>query len=262
MSYIHDKIDLGVRASARGTKQLDGRWVTYETVWFVSYRSVMALTAGHFSESYPTQELSRFLDSVTRTDGPPNATSNEFNFVMLSLPFEVAIDIPRDWWVLNDAINQLIRTSREATLDLRGIATSDDDETVLIAANSWPPETYAALRVTRVQPPLAVPEEILGLTRTELAQLRGEFETEMRQLLSLQGLTFLEATGIEIAEIGGWPAIVFSYRRSEPKGPVFVQLIQVVRRQDFLRINLSYREGERALWMPVITRIKNSIQAG
>ena len=84
----------------------------------------------------------------------------------------------------------------------------------------------------------------------------------MRHLLPLQGLTFLEAMGIEVQEIGPWPAIVFSYRRSGPKGPVSVELIQVVRRRDYLRINLSYREDERALWMPVIMRIKNSIRAG
>jgi hypothetical protein len=260
VSYFYDSIELGVRARARGTKQLDGQWVTYETVWFVSPRSVMGLTAGHFSESYPTQEISGFLDSVTRTDRSTKTTSNESGFVMLRLPFEVAIDIPRDWWVLNDAINQLIRTSRDAALDLRGIGTFDDDETVLIAANSQPP-TYAALRVTRVQPPLSVPEEVVGLTNNELAELKEEFETEMRQLLPLQGLAFLEATGIDIEEIGGWPAIVFSYRRSGPRGPVFVELIQVVRRLDSLQINLSYREHERVLWMPVVTRITQSIRA-
>jgi hypothetical protein len=81
-------------------------------------------------------------------------------------------------------------------------------------------------------------------------------------MLPLGGLKFLETTGIEVKEIGDWPAIVFSYRRSGPKGPVFVELIQIVRRQDFLRINLSYREDERALWMPVIIRIRNSIRAG
>jgi hypothetical protein len=74
ITYRHDIIDLGVRASARGTKQLDGRWVTYETVWFVSPQSVMSLTVGHISQSYPTQEISRFLDSVSRS---AKTTSNE-----------------------------------------------------------------------------------------------------------------------------------------------------------------------------------------
>ena len=113
VSIFYDNIDLGVRARARGTKQLDDRWVTYETVWFVSPRSVMGLTAGHFSESYPTLEISGFLDSVTRTDRSAKTTSNESSFAMLRLPFEVAIDIPRDWWVLNDVINQLLIPQRD-----------------------------------------------------------------------------------------------------------------------------------------------------
>jgi hypothetical protein len=77
VSYFHDIIDLGVRVRARGTKQLDGRWITYETVWFVSPRSLMSLTVGHLSESYPTEEITRFLDSVTRTDRSTKATSTE-----------------------------------------------------------------------------------------------------------------------------------------------------------------------------------------
>ena len=66
ISYIYDNTDLGIRASARGTKQIEDRWVTYETVWLVSPSSVMSLTTGYFSESYPTREISSFLDSVAR----------------------------------------------------------------------------------------------------------------------------------------------------------------------------------------------------
>jgi hypothetical protein len=202
-----------------------------------------------------------FLGSIANIGQSTSNASNDSSFVTLKLPTEIAIDVPRDWWVLNHEINRLIRTSRDAVLDLRGIATSEDEETVLIAANSWPPVTYAALRVTRVQPSLAAPEEIRDLSWSDVRGLGEAFETEMRQSLPFQGLAFLETTGMEVEEIGGWPATIFSYRRSGPEGPVSVQLIQVVRREDLLRINLSFRDNERTLWMPVITRIKESIWA-
>ncbi len=218
-------------------------------------------SAGHPSASHPTQKISSFSNSPARTNISVEATPHSSSFVTLTLPFDVAIDVPRDWWILDDTINKLIQTSRDAVLDLRGIPTSEDNETVLIAANSWPPMTYAALRVTRIQPPYAAPEEIRALTKTELAQLGGAFEAELRQSLPLQGSSFLETLGIEVINVGGWPAIVFSYRRSAPSGPVVDELIQVIRRKDFLRIGLSYRESERPLWMPVVTRIQNSIKA-
>lgn len=147
-----------------------------------------------------------------------------------------------------------------AGLDLRGVSLDEEDETVLIAANSMPRVTYAALRVTRVRPPIGDPNEIRQLSRQDQIQFSQMIEAELRQSLPMQGLTYLESTAVQIEEIGGWPAIVFSYRRSGLKGPVSVQIIQIARRTDSLRINLSFRESEQVLWMPVIARIKQSIQ--
>jgi hypothetical protein len=35
VTYTHKSTDLGIRASARGTKQLSDRWFTFETVRYV-----------------------------------------------------------------------------------------------------------------------------------------------------------------------------------------------------------------------------------
>lgn len=66
VSYFHEEVPLGIRAGARGTKRISGRWTTYETWWYVSRRSVLSLTVGHDSELYPSREISEFLDSVIR----------------------------------------------------------------------------------------------------------------------------------------------------------------------------------------------------
>ena len=66
VSYFHEEVPLGIRAGARGTKRISGRWTTYETWWYVSRRSVLSLTVGHVSELYPSREISEFLDSVIR----------------------------------------------------------------------------------------------------------------------------------------------------------------------------------------------------
>lgn len=259
--YSHEKTALGIRAAARGTKQINGRWVTYEAIWYVSPRSVMAVTIGHLSNHYPTAAITSFLSSVSLKSHvniiPPEISS----FITTRLPFGVSIDVPRDWWVLNETMNNLIRTSRDAILDFRGIAVGSDEEIVLIAANSWPPTTYAALRVTRVRPPLGNPDDIRHLSQEDLLEMRAANEAEMKQTLPLQGLQYLKTLSIKIEDIDGWPAVVFSYLRSGPNGPVIVYLIQIGRISDYLRINLSYRQSEKAMWMPVIERIKRSIRA-
>lgn len=209
---------------------------------------------GSYTTTFSLKGSARAINQLS-----PQSTQSAF--VTLRFPFEVSMDVPRDWWVLNDTMNRLIRTSRDAVLDLRGIPTQGDEEIVLIAANSWPPSTYAALRVTRVRPPLGDPNEFRQLSKADLQQLKNYNEAELKQILALQGLNYLKTIDVGIEEIGGWPAFVFSYARSGPKGPVVVYLIQITRKSDFLRINLSYRQAEATLWRPVIALIKKSIQA-
>lgn len=261
VAYTYEITTLGIRAEARGTKQIAGDWVTYKTIFLVSPRSAMSLTVGHVSEHFPTAAIISFVDSVSLATHSVGRQSQESSFLTLQLPYDVSIDVPRAWWVLSESMNRMIRTSRDAILDLRGIAVDAGDEAVLIAANSWPPSTYASVRVARAQSPLDVSDELSKLSEQDLDQLKKSMESELKQSLPMQGLAYLETTGIQVEHVGGWPALNFSYRRSGPNGPVFVQLIEVTRKADLLKINLSYRESERVVWMPIIARIKQSVQA-
>ena len=60
--------------------------------------------------------------------------------------------------------------------------------------------------------------------------------------------------------IGGCRIVITTeYRRSGPKGPVIVSVIEIFTPSQELRINLSYRESEQAIWKPVIGKIRQSI---
>ena len=261
VSFSHRMTKFGIRVEARGYKKIHDRWVTYVINSYVSSGSAMFLTAGNYSERYPTAVITSFLNSIFNHTPLKTISSSQQSFVTVRLPFEVSVDIPRDWWILDETMNNLIHTSRDAILDLRGIST-DEEESVLIAANSWPPVTYAALRVTRVRLSIRNPEDVYQLSEHDLLELTDAVEEETRNMLEIQGIKFLETTGLYIDKIDGWPALVFSYRRSGLKGPVMVHLIQLFRISDLLRINLSYREDESALWKPVIGRIRQSVRAG
>jgi hypothetical protein len=261
VAYTYKISTIGIRAEARGTKQIAGNWVTYNTIFLVSPRSVMSLTVGNISERFPTAEIISFVDSVSLATHPPGRQSQDSSFLTIKLPYDVSIDVPREWWVLSESMNRMIQTSRDAILDLRGIAVDAGDEAVLIAANSWPPSTYASVRVVRSQSPLNVSDELGKLSEQDLDQLKKSIESELKQSLPLQGLTYLETMGLEMENVSGWPSLNFSYRRSGPNGPVYVQLIEVPRKADLLKINLSYRESGQVVWMPVIARIKQSFQA-
>lgn len=144
-------------------------------------------------------------------------------------------------------------------MDLSGIGLPPGSETNLIAASSMPRSTYAAVRVDSTIPPSLTPSQFAMITAADISELQTDINQNVEKLLPLQGHTLIHFIGVRIDKISGHPAIVTEYRRSGPKGPVFVQVNQVFTARQEIRINLSYREAEVALWKPVVAKIRNSI---
>ncbi len=208
------------------------------------------------------EQLSRTLDDAMEPAShfpvptPPIHTA-ESHFTNIKLPHGIQLELPKTWWLIGKDFNALIETSAQAALDLSGITTPERTET-LIAANSMPRTTYAAVRVTYVTPPIAAPEEFRGATAANAREIDPEMEAESRQMLSQQGLQLLKYLGTTIDKLDGNPAMVINYRRSGPNGPVLVWTYQVLLPTATVRINLSYRESEAVLWKPVIEKIRRS----
>lgn len=181
------------------------------------------------------------------------------NFAPVTLPRGIELQIPKGWWLLSADHNRVIQTSVEAAMDLSGIGLPDGQETNLIAANSMPRSTYAAVRVDSTIPPSVAPSGFASITAADIRELQTEMRQNLQKLLPLQGNQLVEFFGSRIEKISGYPAIVTEYRRTGPKGPVFVQINQVFTSNQEIRINLSYRESEVALWKPVVGKIRQSI---
>ena len=181
------------------------------------------------------------------------------NFVPVKLPRGIEVQIPKGWWLLSADHNRVIQTSVEGTMDLSGLGLPDGHEANLIAANSMPRSTYAAVRVDSTTPPSFAPTEFASITTADVRELQTEMRQNLQKLLPLQGNQLIEFFGSRIEKISGYPAIVTEYRRTGPKGPVFVQINQIFTSNQEIRINLSYRESEVALWKPVVGKIRQSI---
>lgn len=181
------------------------------------------------------------------------------NFAPVTLQRGIELQIPKGWWLLSADHNRVIQTSVEAAMDLSGIGLPDGQETNLIAANSMPRSTYASVRVDSTIPPSVAPSEFASITAADIRELQTEMRQNLQKLLPLQGNQLIEFFGSRVEKISGHPAIVTEYRRTGPKGPVFVQINQVFTSSQEIRINLSYRESEMALWKPVVGKIRQSI---
>jgi hypothetical protein len=185
--------------------------------------------------------------------------ASESNFAVVNLPRGISLEVPKGWWLIGEDLNRVIETSVEAALDLSGIGVKNKDDVVLIAANSRPTLTYAAVRVTSTIPPTFTPEEVRDVSTKELKELETETIKQMEKLLPMQGNKLIEFIGYRKDSIGGYPALVAEYRRTGPKGSVFVQINQVATPTQTVTINLSYRESEAALWSAVIAKMRISI---
>jgi hypothetical protein len=186
------------------------------------------------------------------------ADSNS-NFAPVKLPRGIELQIPKGWWFLGADHNRAIQASVEAAMDLSGISLPDGQETNLIAANSMPRSTYAAVRVDSTIPPSVAPSEFASIAAADIRELQTDMLQNLQKLLPLQGNQLIEFFGTRIEKISDHPTIVTEYRRTGPKGPVFVQINQIFTSSQEVRIILSYRESEVALWKPVVGKIRQSI---
>jgi hypothetical protein len=187
-------------------------------------------------------------------------TERPSNFVPLKLPRGVEVEIPKGWWLLGNDLLRLVATSVEAAMDLSDLALPSGEKKInLVAANSMPPSTYAAIRIDSITSPSMTRAEYDAITAAELAELQQKMKETLLKLLPMQGNTLLGDLVIRLEQFSGHPAVTFEYRRTGPQGPVWVQLNQVFTGYQEVTINLSYREAEAALWRPVVAKIRNSI---
>lgn len=181
------------------------------------------------------------------------------NFTTVKLPRGIELQIPKGWWLIGAEYNQAIQTSTEAVLELSGIGFAEGIETNLISANSMPRSTYAAVRVDSSIPPSVEPSEFASITAADIRELQTEIHQGLLKALPLQGNQLIDFLGSRVEKISGHPAIVTEYRRTSLKGSVFVQISQIFTASQEIRILLAYRESEAGLWLPVLSKIRQSI---
>jgi len=190
---------------------------------------------------------------------PSTVTEQPSNFSSFKLPRGVEVQIPKGWWILGSEHLRIIATTVEAAMDLSSVGLPEGQKVTLIAANSMPRSTYAAIRINSTTPPSMTRTDVMSVTTAEIAAARAELRQNLAKLLQIQGNQLLEVLGVRVETIGGYPAMVTEYRRTGPEGAVWAQINQVFTEQQEIGINLSYRESEAMLWKPVVAKMRQSI---
>jgi hypothetical protein len=189
--------------------------------------------------------------------------SSATNFVKLNLPTGIALDLPRNWWLIQGELNKTVEISAQAAVELTGVDLSNRKDVNLIAANCQPKSMYAAVRLNVRRPPLFSPEQILKSTPADLAEMGAEMKKSLIEILPKQGFDLKDYISTTREEIAGFPAITCHYRRTddaEGRQTALVWVIQIFAPGRTYRLILGYRESEAGIWKPVLERVKTSIE--
>ena len=185
---------------------------------------------------------------------------NNTGFVLLKLKRGVSLEIPRNWWHLDEEINNTIKTSSRAALDVTGIGQPEGKAINLLAANSTPKTTYASIRINSSIPPSALPSEVKSATKEDLKELHSIVLDNANKTAAVQGFNLVKFRGVRLDNISGYPAIVTEYIRTGIRGNVFVQVNQIFTTKQEIQMTIAYRTSEFALWNPVVLKMKKSLR--
>lgn len=218
------------------------------------WRESMDAMRSNDGKNLDAERMAAFLNQ------PPSTVAEEpSNFSSFKLPRGVEVHIPKGWWILGSEHLRIIATTVEAAMDLSSVGLPEGQKFTLIAANSMPKTTFAAIRINSTMPPSMTRADVMSITQAEISSSKAELRQNLTKLLQIQGNQLLEVLGVRIETLAGYPVMVTEYRRTGPEGSVWVQINQVFTEQQEIGINLSYRESEAMLWKPVVAKIRQSI---
>jgi len=189
-------------------------------------------------------------------------TAAESLFIKVKLPHSFTIDLPSNWWAIGKDLDQVLATTVQACLDLSGFEVGKGEDVNLIAANAMPRSMYASVRIDVSYPATIAPSELTHLSAAEVSELGRETLPMLKKGAQMQGNPLIQFYGMTKSTIGKHPMLSTRYKRGGPKGPVIVEALQILLTNKTFNVNLAYRESERAIWKPVIERIKASILIG
>lgn len=180
-------------------------------------------------------------------------------FVRVPLRRGVSVDLPRSFRILNDTERQLIGTAGADALKQSGQSGDLGDN--LIRANSLPPSTSGTISITSVVPPSVSYEEARTMKQDEVtAGLTAELQEQMNSVLGKIGQEVRSFYGVKVEHFGPYPALVQEYERSAPDGRnVVVQINSIMTPRQEVRLTLSYRKSEAAIWRPVLAKVRSSL---
>jgi hypothetical protein len=184
------------------------------------------------------------------------------NFVIVSLPKGVSIELPKNWigWSNNQRIT--LDTLVESRLDLAGYKQETSE--LSFAANYFNDRgTTIGILNIRYYPQLDVTQtDVLGATSHDVQELDAELKDKIHMEMKAFGRSITAWIGTIKTEINGITAFITEYRRSPRKGSgeFQVRLVRVFAGDRSFTLTVSYLNTASMVLRPITDRIISSLK--
>ena len=183
------------------------------------------------------------------------------NFVRVSLPKDVSIELPNNWVVISENLRTTLDSAVEARLDLSGIEQEGSE--LFFAANYYDDKgnTLGLLNV-RYYPQLELTQaDARSLNAQDVKELDAELKENIISSMKTFGGTVSHWIGTEKSTINDLTVFVTEYKRQSSKGSgVRVRLVRVLAADKSFTLTVSYHESASLFLKPITDKIINSLK--
>lgn len=183
------------------------------------------------------------------------------NFLPIRLPYDVQIELPRNWEVLSKNQRITIDSAVQSRNERAGIFDASSE--LNFAANYYDEAGKpAGILNVRYYPDLDVSQaEARAAGPTDIHELDSAIRESMMKAGQITGFSVLEWNGTVKQVINGATAFVTEYRRSALKnnGTFNVRLVRIFNGTKSFTLTVSYREDREYLLRPICDRIISSL---
>lgn len=183
------------------------------------------------------------------------------NFVTVTLPKGVSIELPRNWVVLSNNQRITLDTAVESGLDLSGIQHSASE--FPFAANYYDDGKTIGILNIRYYPQLVISQAYArSVTNQDVQDLDATLKEGAPKAMKAFGMSVTSWGGTTKTEINGITAFVTEYRRASLKGSgeFRVRLVRVFAGDRSFTLTVSYLDSASILLKPITDRIIGSLR--
>lgn len=196
------------------------------------------------------------VSAQTQQSAPVQAPGQSARFVTLKFPSGPSLEVPRSWRAISPEMDEAIKTSRDAMLDLSGFDNSGPQNTTLIALLSVPAETYGSIRLNKKPD---TPDVYPSAVEVKAEELDALMPGIILQSLKNAPWKMVSYNGTTKTQVSGYPAFRTSYVRTGPGGDVDVEVFQVMTPGQTFTLTTSCRVKEKALLLPILQKARQSL---